>query len=167
VSAFRELIETLGSMLELYKALNSIAIRKKDQIIHNNIQELTASQLQESKLLKLLAECEPNARSAMIKVQRDLGVRPKLKITLTEIGKMIYNPSDRQELTRYREELDQVLTDLRSRNGLNQQLLQQAMEYNEFSLDVMFGAPDEEVVYKKPTLQPQSQRRTGKFDIRS
>jgi len=80
---------------------------------------------------------------------------------------MIYNPSDRQELTRYREELDQVLTDLRSRNGLNQQLLQQAMEYNEFSLDVMFGAPDEEVVYKKPTLQPQSQRRTGKFDIRS
>ncbi|MHA6481285.1 flagellar protein FlgN [Paenibacillus sp. strain BS8-2] len=166
VSAFRELIETLDNMLQLYKALGSIARKKKDQIIHNKIDELNVSQSQESKLLKQLAEFEPIARAAMIKLQREQGVRPKLKITLTEIGKMTYNPSDRQELSSIREEMNEVLKGLRANNELNQQLLQQAMEYNSFALDVMFGAPDEEVVYKKPTLQPQGTKRPGMFDVR-
>lgn len=166
MSAFRELIETLESMLQLYRALYSIAVKKKDQIIHNRIEELNVSQSQETKLLKQLAEFDPIARSAMIKVQREQGIRPKLKITLTEIGKMIYNPADRQELAALREAISQVLGNLRASNELNQQLLQQAMEYNNFTLDVMFGAPDEEVVYKKPTLQPQGQKRPGRFDVR-
>jgi flagellar biosynthesis/type III secretory pathway chaperone len=166
VSAFRELIETLENMLQLYKALYGVALKKKDQIIHNKIDELNVSQSQESKLLKQLAEFEPIARVAMVKLQREQGVRPKLKITLTEIGKMTYNPADRKELSGLREAMGSVLNDLRTSNELNQQLLQQAMEYNSFSLDVLFGAPDEEVVYKKPTMQPQGLKRPGMFDVR-
>lgn len=166
MTAFRELIETLESMLQLYKALNGIALSKKDQLIQSRIDELTASVAQESRLIKQIAELEPIARSAAVKLQRELGLRPKLKITLTELGKMVFHSNDKLQLARLQEELAAVTDQLRNSNEFNQRLLRQSMEYVDFSLDVMYGAPDEEVTYKKPTLQPQGQKRSGLFDIR-
>lgn len=166
VTAFRELIETLEDMLLLYKALIGISLSKKDCIIQNRIEELTAAVAQESKLLKRVTELEPIARSTAVKLQREFGVRPKAKIRLTELGKMIFNPSDKQELIKLHGELSVAADNLRKYNELNQQLLQQAMEYVDFTLDVMFGAPDDEVTYKKPALQSQAPKRSGLFDIR-
>ncbi len=162
--AFRELVDTLESMLQIYNTLYHISTQKKEHIIHNQITELTTCMSQETKLLKLITEYEATVRSASVRLQRELGVRPKLKITLSEIGKMVFNPNDKQELTKLQGELVTVVDKLKKANELNQQLLQQSIEYVGFSLDVMYGAPDEEVVYKKPTLQPQGQKRTGLFD---
>lgn len=165
--AFRELVQTLESMLLIYNTLLKIALQKKDHIIQNEITELTACNSQESKLLKLISEHEATVRSASIRLQRELGVRPKLKITLSEIVKMVFNPNDKQELTKLQSDLALAVDQLKKANELNQQLLQQSIEFVGFSLDVMYGVPDEEVVYKKPTTQVSSQKRTGIFDTRA
>src|SRR5690606_25996773 len=128
-----------------YKALLKIALQKKDHIVQNEITDLTACISQESKLLKLISEHETTVRSVSVRLQRELGVRPKLKITLSEIGKMVFNPNDKQELAKLQSELALVVDQLKKANELNQQLLQQSIEFVGFSLDVMYGAPDEEV----------------------
>ncbi len=167
LSAFRELIETLESMLHIYKALGVIALEKKDHIIQNRVTELTSCTAKETKLLKEISELDAAVRSASIRLQRDLGFRPKIKMTLTELGKLVFQADEKQELAALQTELAEAADRLRKANELNQQLLQQSIEFVSFSLDVMYGAPDEEVVYKKPTLQPQGQKRNGLFDTRA
>ncbi|MFX3631592.1 MAG: flagellar protein FlgN [Candidatus Pristimantibacillus sp.] len=165
--AFRELVQSLEEMLMLYQTLYELGLKKKDQIIKNEMNEMTASLSKESKLLKLMNENENARRAIVIQIQRDLGFRPRLHVTLSDISKMVTNPDDKQEITKLQQELNVVVTNLRKLNELNQQLIQQSIEFVEFSLDTMFGAPDEEVVYKNPALQPQGSKRTGLFDTRA
>ncbi len=164
--AVRELVHTLESMQQMYEALRTIAQQKKDHIMKNEIQDLTACMAQETKLLKSLTEHEAAVKSASTRIQRDLGLRPKLKIALSEIIKLISNPTDKQELMRLQAGIVNNADLLRKENELNQQLILQSLDYVNFSLDVMYGEPEEEVVYKKPNITPDSVKRSAQFDTR-
>lgn len=165
--AFRELVQTLKSMQQMYEALHQLAEKKKNYIIKNEVSELTACLSQESKLLKSLTEHETTVRSATTRLQRDMGLRPKLKITISEIVKLIFNPNDKQELMKLQANITAATEKLRKANELNQQLIQQSLEFVGFSLDVIYGEPEEEVVYKKPTMAPGGVKRAGQFDTRA
>ena len=165
--AFRELVQTLESMQHMYETLHQLAEKKKVHIMKNEVSELTACLSQESKLLKSLTEHEAAVRSAATRLQRDMGLRPKLKITISEIVKLIFNPNDKQELMKLQADIATTTDKLRRANELNQQLIQQSLEFVGFSLDVIYGEPEEEVVYKKPTTAPGGVKRTGQFDTRA
>lgn len=164
--AFRELVQTLESMQHMYEELHQLAEKKKNFIIKNEVSELTACLSQESKLLKSLAEHETKVRSAATRLQREMGLRPKLKIAISEIVKLIFNPNEKQELMKLQAGIAAAADKVRKANDHNQQLVVQSLEFVNFSLDVMYGEPEEEAVYKKPTTAPGTVKRTGLFDSR-
>lgn len=163
-SAFQLLLTQLRQLLLMYRALFTLADEKKGAIIKNNIEAINAITMKESKALKPMPELEASIRSQLTKLQRDLGFRPKLKMTLSEMVKMLVDPVEKQELAELQAELESITTKLAQANEHNQQLIQLSLEYVHFSLDVICGPPDDEVTYKRPTMQTDVQRRTGMYD---
>jgi len=164
--AFQELVKSLEELLDLHISLHELALQKKEHIIHNKMDELNSVVLKETKLIKEVSNNEQLRQALVVQLQRDLGYRPRLNIKLTEVIKAVTNPDDKQTLIRLQSELSTAINNLRQLNELNQQLLMQSMDYVNFSLDAMLGAPDEEATYKKPSIQPQAVKRTGLFDTR-
>lgn len=166
-SAFQLLISQLRQLLLIYRALFTLADEKKRAIIENNIELINALTMKETKALKPVPELEAVIRTQLTKLQRDLGFRPKLKMTLSEMTKMLVIPEEKQELADIQVAIADISTKLSKANQLNQQLIQQSLEYVHFSLDVLCGPPDEEVTYKRPTMNTDVQKRTGIYDTRA
>ncbi|MCR8660501.1 flagellar protein FlgN [Paenibacillus endoradicis] len=166
-SAFQLLISHLRQLLLIYRALFTLADEKKRAIIENNIELINALTMKETKALKPVPELESSIRAQLTKLQRDLGFRPKLKMTLSEMSKMLVIPEEKQELADVQVAIADISTKLSKANELNQQLIQQSLEYVHFSLDVLCGPPDDEVTYKRPTVNPDVQKRTGIYDTRA
>lgn len=166
-SAFQLLISQLRQLLLIYRALFTLADEKKRAIIENNIELINVLTMKETKALKPVPELEAVIRAQLTKLQRDLGFRPKLKMTLSEMTKMLVIPEEKQELADIQVAIADISTKLSKANQLNQQLIQQSLEYVHFSLDVLCGPPDEEVTYKRPTMNTDVQKRTGIYDTRA
>jgi hypothetical protein len=63
-------------------------------------------------------------------------------------------------LTSYREELIRIVSELRSANELNQQLLEQSLSFVNMSLDLLTDSPEDDFIYKKPTQSPMNSYRS-------
>lgn len=166
-SAFQLLISQLRQLLLIYRALFTLADEKKRAIIHNEIEIINALTMKETKALKPIPALETEIRNQLTKLQRDLGFRPKLKMTLSEMTKMLVVPEEKQELADIQAALGDISIKLSKANELNQQLIQQSLEYVNFSLDVLCGPPDDEVTYKRPTVNADIQKRSGIYDTRA
>jgi len=165
-TAFQLLISQLRQLLLIYRALFTLADEKKRAIIHNEIDIINALTMKETKALKPLPELETAIRNQLTKLQRDLGFRPKLKMTLSELSKMLIIPEEKQELAELQVAIEDISTKLSKTNELNQQLILQSLEYVHFSLDVLCGPPDDEVTYKRPAVNTDIQKRAGIYDTR-
>ncbi|CAH1193016.1 hypothetical protein PAECIP111893_00369 [Paenibacillus plantiphilus] len=165
--SFRQLMETLEQLHSLYIELYELGLMKKEQVVKNQINDLTATIAKESKVLKQISENETVRRQTLIELQREMGVRPKLYITLTEISKMLFSVDDKQELGQIQSKLSETVAALKPLNELNQHLIQQSVALLEFSLDLLVGSPTEEVTYQNPALHNGKQNRNGLFDTRA
>ncbi|MBW7474996.1 flagellar protein FlgN [Paenibacillus oenotherae] len=165
--SFRQLMETLEQLHLLYTELYELGLVKKDQVVKNQINDLTATIAKESKVLKQISENETVRRQTLIELQREMGVRPKLYITLTEISRMLFSVEDKQELGGIQGKLTEIVAALKPLNELNQHLIQQSVALLEFSLDLLVGSPTEEVTYQNPAMHNGKQNRNGLFDTRA
>lgn len=165
-SIFRELLDRLQQLLAIYQELVLVAQDKKTSIIQNQIEEINIATMKETKLIKPVPELETGIRAHMTKLQRELGFRPKLKMTLSELAQLLTNPDEKQLITNVHRELGSVSGELQRANELNQQLIQQSLQYVHFSLDVLCGPEEEELTYKRPTMNQEPLKRTGIYDAK-
>jgi len=163
---FRQLFDQLMNLLAIYKELVLVAGDKKESIIHNRIEEVNIATMKETKLIKPIPELETSIRGNMTKLQRELGFRPKLKMTLTELTQLLTNPAEKQLITHAQQQLEHFSLELKRANELNQQLVQQSLQYVHFSLDVLCGPEEDEMTYKKPTMKQEPVKRTGIYNAK-
>lgn len=165
-STFSLLIQQLKQLLLIYRALFTFAEEKKQAIIKNHIETINMITMKESKAMKPVPDLESSARTLLTKLQRELGFRPKLKMTLSEMVQLLTDPKQKQELSQVQNDLASVSDKLKQSNAHNQQLIQLSLEYVNFSLDAICGPPEDEVTYQRPTQSNQVQKRTGIYDRR-
>ena len=166
VTTFQQLVQQLKQLLLIYRALFTFADEKKNAIIKNDIESINMITMKETKALKPVPELEASSRSLMTKLQRELGFRPKLKMTLSELVQLVIDPKQKQELAELQNDLAHMSEQLKKANEHNQQLIQLSLEYVHFSLDAICGPPEDEVTYKRPSPGTDVQRRTGLYDTR-
>jgi FlgN protein. len=164
--SFRELLASLEQLHAQYARLLELGAAKKDQVIQNRLNELMATTAKESRIIKQIVESERACRQWMKQFQQDMGVRPKLRITLSEIERMVFSVEERQQLAAIRQKLADVTESLKRVNEINQQLIRQSVSFVEFSLDLLADAP-EEVTYKNPALDQGKRQWNGMFDTRA
>jgi len=163
-SSLQLLLSLLQKIILTYRALLTVADQKKAAIIANLIDEVNKLSIQESKLMKPIPDMEKEVRKLLTSIQRELGFRPKLKMDLSELVTLIIEPEQKQQLTEVSQELTSVSNKLKAANELNYQLIQQSLEYVNFSLDVLVGPEEEEYTYKRPVQQQDTIKRSNLYD---
>ncbi|HZG15363.1 MAG TPA: flagellar protein FlgN [Candidatus Bathyarchaeia archaeon] len=149
MSRLTELYETLENLLNLHKALYTLANEKKPVLIRGDADGLTKLTHQEKKLIKAIETTEAIRMELVRQVMAEKGIALR-EGTVTELIKSLTSAEEKQRLSHYRDELLRVVTALREANDLNQQLLEQSLSFIERSLDLFMDAPEEDFFYKNP-----------------
>lgn len=153
------LYDLLDNLIQLHRAMYTLASQKKDVLVKGKIDELVAITRQEQKLIKGVTAAE-TARQTVVK---ELSVEKGFALqegTLAELIKLTTSAEEKVRLTSYRDELTRVVTELRNANDLNQQLLEQSLDFVNMTLDLITDTPEDDYIYGKPDHDIRQANRT-------
>lgn len=127
-----ELMEILEEELKVLKAIRDIAYSKTDTIIKNKIESLQNITAEEEELIGKMSALE----GKRLNMLNSWGVDKNTP--LSEIIEKI--PEGKEELIGIREELNNLLMDIKKRNDINGQLIQENLEWMEFNINLITQA---------------------------
>ncbi|MDN5316899.1 MAG: hypothetical protein PWR08_1023 [Thermoanaerobacterium sp.] len=125
-----DLFDVLDGEMLLYKDLLDISTKKTDVIIQGKIQELDNMTKVEGNIICKLSMLEEE-REKILSGYDDTG-----EITISELCKMLPE-DDAKKLKKIQKEFESILKALNDRNALNKSLLQQSIEFVNYSLGII------------------------------
>ena len=161
------IVDQLNILDGYYKELIEVANRKTRIIIENDIDQLMRCTQTEKSLMKQITDAENQLLEHSYAFIQSKGIRSQLKLTVTELSKLVFDPDQRQRLRAAQVQLDATLRQMKELNDHNQQLLDQSLQFVNFRLDLMIEYPDEGVVYKRPDQDHRSVWTSGQLDTRA
>lgn len=133
MSDARKLMDVLYGEMELYGDLLELAYKKTDIIVAGKVKELDEITKVESGILMKLMELEEK-REAVLS-----GFESEKKMTITELCKIL--PHDEAKaLEDLQSKFNEMLKELESRNKLNTSLIEQSLEYINYSIELISSA---------------------------
>lgn len=154
MAALEKLIENLRQIQQMYAELVDIGEQKKDAIVQNRLNDMSQLVARESKLLKQLAALEQERIHAVSAYQTELGISPNAGSSLAALIRMTVKSEDKQRLDQYRKAILQLADNLKKINETNQMLVRHALDFVGYTLDLLSGGPENDVVYQAPAQQP-------------
>ncbi|TDL51790.1 flagellar protein FlgN [Paenibacillus dendritiformis] len=161
------IVELLSRMEDIYSELVRIGEAKTQVIIQNDIDNLVKLSQQESKCLKQLASLEQEREEAVQSFLQSKGIKSQLKLTVTEITKLIFEANERQEMLAVQERIRTVLEKLKFINDHNQTLIQQSIHFIEYQLNLHIDYSDQDMLYRRPEQAAPQYSRPGMMDTRA
>lgn len=150
------LYELLDNLIQLHKALYTLAMQKKEVLVKGDVDELVAITRQEQKLIKGVTAVETARLNAVKELTTEKGLTPQ-EGTLAELIKLTTSAEEKLRLTSCRNELSRIVTELKEANELNQQLLEQSLSFVNMTLDLITDTPEDDFIYGKPTADTYRQ----------
>lgn len=163
--SIQPLLETMNTLQEAHEALLELAGVKTEVLVSNNIDELNLIVNRENKWVRAIAEANQQRIQFIGSYLISRGYNPNPKITVSDLIKVIFKAEEKQALMEAQQKLLVTIEKLKSSNVINQQLIEQSLAFVDYSLDLIIGPPDDDVVYKNPN-QTKSSNRQGLFDRR-
>jgi flagellar biosynthesis/type III secretory pathway chaperone len=160
------LYEILDNLINLHRALYTLAMQKKDVLIKGDVDELMKITQQEQKLIKAVGAAE----AARMETVKELFAEQGLSLsegTLAELIKLTTVAEEKTRLTNYRNELLRIVSELRDANELNQQLLEQSLSFVNMTLDLLTDTPEQDFIYSKPTTNHNRSTNRTFFNTRA
>lgn len=146
----------LDNLIQLHKALYTLAMQKKEVLIKGEIDELVAITRKEQQLIKGITAAETERQQVVKELSAEKGF-PLQEGRLAELIKLTTSAEEKQRLTSYREELTRVVTQLQHANDLNQQLLKQSLSFVNMTLDLLTDTPEDDYIYGQSTADSYRQ----------
>jgi flagellar biosynthesis/type III secretory pathway chaperone len=149
----KQLIELLEKHVKLHKGLLDLANKKTEVLKKGDMEALSEMMKEEQKYIAAIKQIEKERILAVEKIISALG-HMQTEPTLTTCIELVEEP-ERSALERLRDNLVAVVTELKNINELNQQLLQQSLQFVNMTLDMIMPQP-KEVNYRKPNMVTSS-----------
>lgn len=150
-----------------HRELLDVGEEKKQAVIKNNVNELIPLMVRESKLLKIVEAQESQRLEAVQQVLRERGIKSRLHLNVGELSRLVFDPEEKMALANVQTQLAATLQSLKRQNELNKQLIEQALTYIEYSINLFSYQNDEETVYHHPSEQGNHRMpKSGFFDTR-
>ncbi|PRX67102.1 FlgN protein [Cohnella sp. SGD-V74] len=166
--SFHALCEALETLLLQHEQMSAYAERKKESLVANDIDVLNEMVTKEARLIKLIAEAEGRRQQAVNAILREAGFTPTPSTTVASLIRMITNAEDKLKLSELADKLSAAVERVRALNELNMKLTRQSIEFNDFSLNLLASAyDDQDYVYKKPTESAYGQSKLSFFDSKA
>lgn len=163
----QRLIALLEKLTEVHEELAGLADLKRDALVRNASDEVSAVTNKETKLARVIEEQVREQADATNAFFRAKGFTPTRAVNVTELSRMVTDPAEKEALIAARDRLVAAIAALKEKNELNQQLIEQSLAYINYSIDLVVG-PDEEPVYQNPKANRYSSGKgAGYFDSRA
>jgi flagellar biosynthesis/type III secretory pathway chaperone len=147
--------------------LLDLASLKKQALIDNDIEQLMAITNKEGRFVKQISDLERQRILAMGSYMVEQGLRPNPYMTVADLVKLLYKIDEKKALTGLQVKLLDLIEQFKQANQLNRQLLEQSMDFVNYSLDVLVGPSEDDMVYHNPKQQGYGFKRQGVFDSRA
>lgn len=151
--AFKALMDSLEALHAVHVELLDAAREKQGAIIKNDIDTLNKLVQRESKLVKSVEQLNAERVQRLREWMLSLGYNvPATGVTITMSLAERYARSavEKESLGREKHRLRKVVDELRSQNENNQKLLKQALQYVNFSMDLLTADPGDDMTYRPP-----------------
>lgn len=160
-----KVIQTLEKIIRLYKSLNGLASKKIEVIKSAAIQELNILVTEEKKHMQAIQKFEKILMEDTKVFLMGNGSMTD-SLTITDCIKHV-SVEDKKILERIKVELEDQVSTLKQKNDLNQQLLEQSLQFVNLSLDMLLPAIDS-FNYERPNqAQDMSEDKRSIFDSKA
>ncbi|TDF93511.1 flagellar protein FlgN [Paenibacillus piri] len=165
--AFQALIQTMTALNDIHDTLLVLAEQKKQVLVRNDVEQLTQLVSKENKLIKQIGELDRQRVEVIGQFLIEKGYKPNPKVTVSDLTKIIFNIDEKKQLLGLQKQLMGTIRKLREINQLNQQLIEHSLSFIDYSLDLIAGPPEDDVLYQNPQQQHYAQKRRGLFDTKA
>ncbi|GFZ97608.1 hypothetical protein GCM10008018_49830 [Paenibacillus marchantiophytorum] len=163
--SIQPLLDTMDKLQEAHEALLELAKGKTPVLISNDIDQLNMIVNRENKWVRAITEANQQRIQIIGSYLISRGYNPNPKITVGDLIKVIFKAEEKQALMEAQHKLLATIEDLKANNVINQQLIEQSLSFVNYSLDLVMGPPEDDLVYRNPN-QARSGNRLGMFDRR-
>ncbi|MFD0957911.1 flagellar protein FlgN [Paenibacillus chungangensis] len=160
------IVTIMEQQLALYEKLLVIEEDKKRMIMGNEVVQLNVLTQKERLLVAKTEELETQRLLETARYFKNIGFRNRSGL-LSDLIKSVHVPLEKQQLIQLYEQLTGILAKLKHVNEANQLLIQQSLDFINFSIGLMVEDPNEDVVYKHPMNQLNGSKRMTMFDSRA
>lgn len=163
-----KMIQTLIKVLEyenrMYKELIEISSQKTDVVIQGNIEVLKQLIEKEQQLVAETKKLEQAREQILTQLSNAFGITPE-EITLQDLIEHL-DQEDKKAFNLVREKLQKTVIQLQYKNNLNQKLLENSLEYVQFSMNLITESGIQGNNYAKSGHQNGTQERKNYLDIK-
>ncbi|WP_158602418.1 flagellar protein FlgN [Cohnella endophytica] len=166
--AILDLFETLETLLRQHEQMIALGERKREALIANDVGVLNEAVNKESRLIKAIAESEGDWRKVVAGFLAEQGLSGNAGSKISDLVRVLPSSEDKTKLQSLADKLLSIIERLKELNGTNMNLTKQAIEFNEFSLNLITSPfDDRDFVYKKPADYGRSQNSLKLFDSKA
>lgn len=158
-----KLIETMQKEYEAYQDILKIAKNKTEVVVEGKINELKSLTNAEQVLVLQLGKLEGTRESIVEEIAKLLGENPD-ELTISGLLKHVTGRFA-AGLQEYQKKMTDVVKELRNVNSLNQRLIQDALEYINFSVNLFSNLRGEANVYGSDG-KPAKSKKKNFFDVK-
>ncbi|MFD2615552.1 flagellar protein FlgN [Paenibacillus gansuensis] len=156
--------EAMEALNALYMEMLELGGQKRQLIVHNDVDGLTKVMSAENRLMKRSAELEKQRLDAVGGYLQEKKLRLPASITMMELTRVVFNLEEKERLHRLHAELSETIGNLKEVNESNQHLIKQSLDFIELSIDLLTGAPVDQMTYTKPNQTTIEGGRYSYFD---
>lgn len=130
------IIQTLEKLVHIHQDVLAISQQKTEIIKEGSVEKLQALLVKERRYIRLMEQAESARKTAA----DDWLAQSQLTqedATITNLLEMMHNEDDKQALEKITVILTEMIIKLKQQEQLNQQLINQSMQFVQLSLDVM------------------------------
>ncbi len=136
-----ELIEVIEKQIGLYKEIYAISSEKKNVIIINDLETLQNMNTVENSIVNQVNKLEKLRLSIVTDICTVLGLVED-EFTLTKLSEKLTTSNDKEKIINLRDEIRCIMDNIKAVNDLNSQLINNSLEYIDFSLNLMRNVGD-------------------------
>jgi flagellar biosynthesis/type III secretory pathway chaperone len=156
----KKLIDTLEKLLTLHQSLLKLAEQKTDILKKGDMEGLNALLTNEQKHITAIQQVEEIRNEAVEALLQGQDVDKTISNCIE-----FTNEPERTKLTQLKDHLTEVITELKERNQLNQQLIHQSLQFVHLTLDML--APQPASINYGPPQQNATPKRQSMFDSKA
>jgi len=165
--SIESLLKTMSRLQETHEALLGLAQEKTQVLVRNDVDHLNMIVNKESKWIRVIAEANQERIQFIGSYLLSRGYHPNPKITVADLIKIVFKAEDKQALSEAQRQLLATISKLKELNDVNQQLVEQSLSFINYTVDLVLGAPEDDIVYQHPSQQNYGVKRPGLFDTKA
>lgn len=160
-NSIEQLKKVLYEQIEVYKHILSLSVKKTDIVVNGHIKKLEEITQEEQKLIIKIGKLEDIRESVIYNINKELGLE---EINMTKLNDYL-EEADKVFIKNLKDELMDILNQIKERNELNGSLISDSLEYINLNIDILTNSTIDNTYDNKQTDSKAIQRRM--FDTKA